>query len=265
MYNESKGEKKVKSFTNINYGKTNHPDQVLDIYLPETETFPVFVYFHGGGLEEGDKDMPVLTEYLIKRGIALVSCNYRIYPEAVFPDFVKDAACAVDWVKRNIQSYGNATKVFVGGSSAGGYISLLLCFDKKYLAPYKINPDEIDGFIHDAGQPTSHFNVLRERGLDSRMILVDETAPLYHIRENKNYPPMLILFSDNDMENRYEQSQLMLSTLKHFNGELPQIEYKIMHGTHCQYVIDDSNPDEYVFGKLVADYIEKQINARGER
>ena len=248
----------MKSYLNINYGTINHPAQVLDIHLPECEEFPVFVYFHGGSIESGDKDMPCLAEYLTKRGIALVSCNYRMYPEAVYPEFLRDGACAVAWVKNNISNYGNATKIYVGGSSAGGYITLMLCFDKKYLAPYKINPDEIDGFIHDAGQPTAHFNVLRERGLDSRMIIVDESAPLYHIKENKNYPPMLIVFSDNDLQNRYEQSMLLLSTIKHFNGETPQIEHKVMHGTHCHYVSDVSNPEEYPFGKIVADYINKK-------
>lgn len=29
--------------------------QYLDVYLPERDSFPVFLYFHGGGLEEGDK------------------------------------------------------------------------------------------------------------------------------------------------------------------------------------------------------------------
>ena len=29
--------------------------QYLDLYLPECESFPVFIYFHGGGLVSGDK------------------------------------------------------------------------------------------------------------------------------------------------------------------------------------------------------------------
>jgi len=249
----------MKSFKDINYGNFNHPEQVLDIHLPDCDEFPVFVYFHGGGIESGDKDIPELAEYLTKNNIALVSCNYRMYPTAVYPEFIRDAACAVAWVKNNIENYGKATKIFVGGSSAGGYISLMLCFDKKYLAPYNINPDEIDGFIHDAGQPTVHFNVLRERGIDSRRVIVDEAAPIYHITENKNYAPMLIIVSDDDMENRYEQTKLLMSTLKHFNGDLPQITLKEMHGTHCQYVVDLEYQGEYVFGNIVTEYIKKTL------
>lgn len=50
---------------------------------------------------------------------------------------------------------------FHGGSSAGGYISQMLCFDKTWLSKHGIKATDISGFIHDAGQPTCHFNVLR--------------------------------------------------------------------------------------------------------
>lgn len=94
---------------------------------------------------------------------------------------------------------------------------MMLCFDNKYLFPYKIPEDVIKGYIHDTGQPTTHFNVLRERGIDSKRIIIDEAAPLFHIGTATDYPPMLFIFSDNDMPNRYEQTQRILSALKHFD------------------------------------------------
>ena len=45
------------------------------------------------------------------------------------------------------------------------------------------------GFIHDAGQPTSHFNVLKELGKDSKRIIVDETAPMYFVGMDETYSP----------------------------------------------------------------------------
>ena len=245
----------MKKIKDINYGLFNHPQQTLDIYLPEADEFPVFIYFHGGGLENGDKcGIQGMGEFLAERNIAFVSCNYRLYPHAIFPEFLRDAAAAVAWIYNNINNYGKATGFFVGGSSAGGYISMMLCFDKKYLAPHNIDPDNLDGFIHDAGQPTSHFNVLREQGIDSRRVIVDETAPIYFVKENPNYTNMLFIVSDNDMENRYEQTVLMLSTIKHFNGDTPQIKYKLMHGEHCQYVSDTHLKDNE-FNKIVYEFI----------
>lgn len=99
----------------------------------------------------------------------------------------------------------------------------MLCFDKRFLAVHNINSDDIAGFIHDAGQSTTHFNVLRERGMDTRRVIVDEAAPLYHVTHNENYPPMLFIISDDDMTNRFEQTMVMLKTLKHFKNNMSKI------------------------------------------
>ena len=227
----------------------------LDIHLPCCDEFPVFLYFHGGGLESGTKaDQTEVFEYLTKNGIGVVSADYRMYPTAKFPEFLIDAAKATDWVFINIKNYGNVKKIFVGGSSAGGYISQMLCFDDKWLKKYGISPLQIDGFILDAGQPTSHFNVLREKGLDTRRVIIDETAPLYFVGLNEKYPPMFIIYSDNDMENRPEQTILLVSTLKHF-GHTENVTVKEMHGTHCQYVFDKDENGDNIFAKIVLEYI----------
>ncbi len=244
----------MKSLKNISYSSFGHKNQVLDLYLPESEEFSVFVYFHGGGLVGGSKDdSKIFAPYLTERNIAFVSAEYRMYPEAVFPEFINDAAEAVSWVFKNIGNYGKCDKIYVGGSSAGGYISLMLCFDKKYLAPYKINPTDIAGFIHDAGQPTSHFNVLKELGIDSRRVIVNETAPLYFVGMEESYSPMLIIVSDDDMENRFEQTKLLVSTLKHFGHE-DKVTLKEMHGGHCHYVHDDKN----TFVEIVYEFLKNQ-------
>ena len=246
----------MKKIRNVQYSVIGHPSQVLDLYRPDSDTFSVFIYFHGGGLEAGDKERAALfAEYLTQRNIAVVSANYRMYPTAVYPEFIRDAAAAVAWTFKNIGNYGTCTKFYVGGSSAGGYLSMMLCFDKSYLAPYKIDPVNIDGFIHDAGQPTAHFNVLREKGIDSRRVIIDETAPLYHIGRETEYAPMLFIVSDNDMENRYEQTMLLLSTMKHFRYDESRIALKVMHGRHCQYCRENDRESNNILGTIIYDYI----------
>ena len=244
----------MREIQNIKYSKFD--DCFLDIYLPETDEFQVFVYFHGGGLEADDKIVAKpMASFLAKQGIAVVSANYRMYPHAVYPEFLRDSAAAVAWTKKHIGEYGNCKKIYVGGSSAGGYISMMLCFDKKYLAPYKIMPTDIDGFIHDAGQPTCHYNVLRERGIDKRRVIVDESSSLYHIGTEEQYPKMMFIVSDNDMENRYEQTMLLLSTMKHFKYNEPEL--KIMQGTHCEYVKKLDENGESIFGQIIYSFIAK--------
>lgn len=243
----------MKIIKDINYGE----NQSLDLYLPETKSFPVFIYFHGGGLEAGDKsDAAAFAEYLNDRNIAVVSANYRMYPAAVYPQFVEDAAAAVAWTCKNINNYGSCDKYFVGGSSAGGYLSMLLCFDKKYLAAYNIDSGKISGYIHDAGQPTAHFNVLRERGIDPRRVIIDETAPLYHVGVDPDCAPMLIIVSDNDIAGRYEQTMLLVSALKQFGQVEPKVKLKVMNGQHCEYDFTCDKDGNNILGKMIDEYIE---------
>ena len=230
-------------------------EQRLDLYLPESNEFSVFVYFHGGGIEVGDKyDDKMFSRFLTDRGVAFATANYQMYPNAKYPDFINDAASAVSWVMNNISSYGKCKGVFVGGSSAGAYLSMMLCFDKRYLGTFGFDPLEISGWLHDAGQPTTHFNVLKERGIDSRRVIVDEASPLYHVGEALSYSPMTFIVSDNDMAVRYEQIMLMISTLKSFGVE-DTVKLKTMNGTHCKYVYKLDERGEPVFGNIILDFI----------
>jgi poly(3-hydroxybutyrate) depolymerase len=237
----------------IPYLADGDPMHLLNLYLPETKSFPVFVYFHGGGLVAGGRTASHEAMcYLAENGIAVANVEYRMLPEAKYPDFIEDCAASVAWVKKNAAAYGASEKIFVGGSSAGGYLSMMLCFDKKYLGAHGIDPIEIAGWFHDAGQPTKHFNVLKYDGEDSRRIIVDEAAPLFHIGRQKEHSPMRFIVSDNDMENRYEQTMLVLSTMKHFGYS--RYDHKVMHGTHCHYC-NTVDGKEGGLGALVLDFI----------
>lgn len=243
----------MKTIANICYCEEHK--QYLDVHLPDCDSFPVFIYFHGGGLEAGDKGKQVaLYQYLTNHGIAVVAPNYRMYPDARYPDFLIDSAKAVSWTFQNIASYGKATGIYIGGSSAGGYISQMLCFDASWLLTHGIKPSDISGYLHDAGQPTCHFNVLRERGLDQRRLIVDESAPLYHIDDSRSYPPMLVIVSDNDIVNRYEQTMLLMSTLKHF-GHTEHVALKVMHGKHCAYVKAVDENSNSILGQIALEFI----------
>lgn len=248
----------MQKIENIFYTDACVSSQALDLYLPDAERFPVLVYFHGGGLVNGDKAKAVFYEELQQRGIAVISANYRMYPEAAFPDFLTDAATVVAWAYANMGEYGEVTDLFVGGSSAGGYITQMLCFDKKYLMHHGIDPDAVSGYVMDAGQPTTHFNVLKERGIDSRRVIVDEAAPLYHVAGDRKYPPMQIIVSDHDMENRLEQTQLLLSTLRHFGCDMNAVDYRLMKNCrHCQYTRRDDEDFRGVFSQMIFEFIEK--------
>ena len=247
----------MRTIKDVFYTSDNDPKRALDIHLPEGESFPVFVYIHGGGFENRDKTYGgVMATWLAEHGVGVVCVGYRKYPEAVYPDYIRDSAAAVAWAHKNMPDYGANGKFYVGGSSAGGYASMMLCFDKRWLAPYKLPADAIAGYFHDAGQPTTHFNVLRERGIDSRRVIVDDAAPLFHIGEAASYPPMHFVVCDNDIASRYEQTMLVMSTLKHF-GHTENVKLQVMNSTHCAYIkkVDENNIS--IFGEMIGRFIQE--------
>lgn len=246
----------MKVFKNVAYGPRADRDNLMDIYIPEnTENFVTFINFHGGGIEHGSKEGAPSEKFIDENSVAIVRPNYSLYPRASYPDFIEDAAMCVAYVINHIAEYGgDKTKVVVGGSSAGGYIAMMLAFDGMYLSKYRIHPNHIAGWIFDAGQPTTHFNVLRERGIDTRAVIVDRAAPLYHIRNYSGLKPMLIFSSELDIPGRLEQTKLLITTLKIFGYPEENITFEYMEGySHCKYTNDK------IFADKVLKFIKEKV------
>lgn len=235
----------MKMLENIVYGTQDPASQVLDVYLPECEEADVLVYFHGGGLEHGDKrPKNGGVSHLNKLTAAdkiVISANYRMYPKAVFPEFLEDGAAVVKWAIDHLGDYGKKVKkIFISGSSAGAYMTAMLAFDEKYLGKHGIATTQIDGYIIDSAQMTTHFNVLRERGVDTRRIAVDEAAPIYFVNENTKFPNIYVIVADDDMPCRVEQNHMFLKTLAMFNCPAEKVKYQMMHGyKHTRYTGTD--------------------------
>lgn len=176
----------------------------LDLYLPTGEGFPVVVWFHGGGLVEGEKSGKTeqrLAQRLVEAGIGCVCVNYRLSPQATFPAYVEDAAAAVAWVAKNITDYGGDPQLlFVSGHSAGGYLAAIIGVDPQYLAAHDLSPDDLRGLIPISGQMATHMNILKERGIESEIRVVDAAAPLFHVSAGS--PPQLIIAGDQDSPDR---------------------------------------------------------------
>lgn len=126
--------------------------QTLDIYLPkDRKPRAVIVFIYGGGWTSGDKSRyQPLAPAFTGRGYAFVVPDYRTYPNALFPDFVEDAALAIKWVQDNRARFGNAP-MFLMGHSAGAHTGALLTLDARYLRAHGIEPSIIRGFIGVAG------------------------------------------------------------------------------------------------------------------
>lgn len=185
----------------------------LDLYYPtDQKNFCTVVWFHGGGLKEGNKSVP---KELKNQGIAVVAVNYRLHPKVSSPVYVDDAAAAVAWTVENIAKYGGSgKKVFVSGHSAGGYLTSMVGLDKSWLKKYDVDADDLAGLIPYSGHTITHFTVRAERGIDGKQPIVDSMAPLFHVR--KDTPPILLITGDRELEilGRYEENAYFWRMLK---------------------------------------------------
>ena len=186
---------------------------VLDLYHPEgVKGFPTIVWFHGGGLTAGNKSIP---EELKEKGMAVVAANYRLYPKIKAPVYIEDAAAAVAWVFNHIEDYGgDPDLVFISGHSAGGYLASMVGLDQRWLKKHEIDANRIAGLIPFSGHTITHFTVRKERGIEGTQPIVDDLAPLFHVR--KDAPPLLLITGDREMEmlGRYEENAYMMRMMK---------------------------------------------------
>ncbi len=110
-------------------------DISVRIYTPETAsdgpgTLPLLIYFHGGGWLLGSLEThDSLCRAFSNSGNCIVmSVDYRLAPENRFPAAVEDAYAAVCWAHQNAHHLGgNASRLAVGGDSAGGNLAAVCC------------------------------------------------------------------------------------------------------------------------------------------
>lgn len=185
----------------------------LDVYAPEKgENLPVVVWFHGGGLTEGGKYLPPGFH---NRGMVVVSANYRLSPRVPCSACLEDAAVAVAWTFRHAAEYGgDPDRVFISGDSAGAYLASMLGLDKGWLARQGVDADRAAGIIALSGHAITHLTVRKERGIGDKQPVVDEFAPLFHVRPDA--PPILLLTGDREKEmlGRYEENAYLWRMLK---------------------------------------------------
>jgi len=102
----------------------------IRIYWPESpEPLPLYLDIHGGGWWMGDGyPLHVANSHFAKRaGVILVSVEYRLVPEYVFPAQLDDSSTALAWMQANAATIGgDPDRLAVGGGSAGGNLAAAL-------------------------------------------------------------------------------------------------------------------------------------------
>ncbi|MRG44380.1 alpha/beta hydrolase fold domain-containing protein [Chitinophaga sp. SYP-B3965] len=186
---------------------------VLDVYYPTNiKNAPTVVWFHGGGITGGDKEIPAALK---GKGLVIIGVKYRLSPKVKAPAYIEDAAAAIAWTFKHVAAYnGDTNRIFISGHSAGAYLGAMVTLNKEYLARYQIDANRIAGLISMSAQAITHFTIRQEQGIKDIQPTIDKYAPLFHVRADA--PPVLLITGDREMEmlGRYEENAYWARMMK---------------------------------------------------
>lgn len=157
------------------------------IYRPQVSTnklLPGVVYIHGGGWTLFNIDIydPFTRALANKTDAVVVSVDYRMAPEHIFPAAFEDCVKATLFFLQNAAKFGvDATKIGVSGDSAGGNLAMAVSL---YLGKENIQPKlNFQGLIYPALQALD-YNLSSYQEFDMPMrttyTLVTKICTIYY-------------------------------------------------------------------------------------
>lgn len=124
-------EARTRRSKDIVYRRVAGRDLKLDVYTPDgpRRRRPAIVQIHGGAWVMGDKreqGIPLLV-HMCQQGWVGFNVNYRLSPNATFPDQLVDLKAAVAWIREHADDFGvDPDFIAVTGGSAGGHLAALV-------------------------------------------------------------------------------------------------------------------------------------------
>ncbi len=210
----------ITAHRDLEYAVEDGESLQLDLYLPkDAKNPPLIVWIHGGGWRNGDKANvnPAILR-LSGEGYAVASINYRLKDLSIHPKNIHDCKGAVRWLRAQAETYGyDSARIAVGGSSAGGHLSLLLGMSSGI--------EELEGTVGGNVDQSSAVKAIVDFYGPSELMIMAETqerfnrahdfesgqlhsaSPLVH--RTPDDPPVLILHGDKDKTVPVSQSELL--------------------------------------------------------
>jgi triacylglycerol lipase len=123
-------------------GHPGDPDVRILLYTPPGSASglrPAVLDIHGGGFVLGDADMGDASNRLlvVQLGCVIVSVDYRLAPETVWPGALHDCYAALTWLHDNAGALGvdPARIAIAGGSAGGGHAAALAIYARDQKGP----------------------------------------------------------------------------------------------------------------------------------
>ena len=104
------------------------PGLLLDIVRPASDVvLPAIIWLHGGAWRMGDRTWrPDFVRHFAASGFVMVSIDYTLSGDAIFPQPLFDVRAGIRWVREHAAEFGiRPDAIGLWGSSAGGHLAAL--------------------------------------------------------------------------------------------------------------------------------------------
>ena len=233
----------------LEYAKAGDHTLLLDLYLPKSvDNPPLVVWIHGGAWRAGSKkSMPL--KWLVPKGYAIASVDYRLSPIAKFPAQIHDCKAAIRFLRAKQSQYKyDAERIAVAGASAGGHLVALIGTTNGHaelegkVGDHPEQSSDVQGTIDYYG-PTNFMTILKQstpHGLSVRVPalelliggqpenktdLAKLASPVLHV--DAKDPPLLMLHGDQDPQVPINQSHELHAAFKQHKLD---VTLEVVHG-----------------------------------
>lgn len=218
------------------YSHIDSLDLKLDFYPTAKVNAPCVIVIHGGGWNSGDRtEMKDLNYFLVERGYAVASIDYRLAPKFQYSLQLEDVQTAIKYLQSNHAELGiDGQKLILLGRSAGGQLAL----QAAYLAKPYSGIKGVIAFYAPADMVFGYHNPCRPLVLNSSKLMEDylggsdsvvhqkylDASPLESVHTNS--PPTLLLHGKADVLVSFQHTVHLEAKLKklgvrYFTVDLP--------------------------------------------
>lgn len=238
----------LRAFKDLTYARVNGKPIGLDLYLPVGVQNPsLLVYLHGGAWANNNKSQ--YPGFLVDRGFAVASLDFRSTNEARFPANVYDIKAGIRFLRAKAAEYGyRSERIAVVGASSGGHLAVLVGVTNGNKAlegaegEYLDQSSAVQAVVSYFGatnlttilsQSTPAGLVMRAPALeklfgappDKAPELARLASPVFHV--DRDDPPVLLLHGDQDTQMPINQVHELQGAYENVGRE---VDVMILHG-----------------------------------
>jgi acetyl esterase len=203
----------------VTFRKTEGVDLAATLYRPAGTAIAAVVDVHGGAWTSGDRTMnAAISRHLAANGIAVLSLDFRMPPDAAYPETLTDVAAGIRWLKTHAAETGtDAARVGILGTSSGGHMALLAVLrphDRRYAGAASSSEGDITVpfavLCWPVSDPVARYQMARQRGNEKLVAAHDAFWPddaamtdgspvdIVTRGDAQKLPPLLIVQGTND-------------------------------------------------------------------